>query len=102
MTAGTSSMKQLIRQKNFKKKTPFDESKYNDLQTDIIKIENSSSHELDFTIKQSRIRLFGSDYNNIPSFNKDNLATYLQDIKNKITELKDERKRYEQRINGSA
>lgn len=56
-----------------------------DLEKAFIKIESRSIHKLDERLMRIQVGLFG----NPSSFSYDNLATFLQDIKNKIEELKD-------------
>lgn len=60
------------------------------LENTLRKIEKDSNHELDYTLKQMMIKLFG----NLPNFSERNLATFLQDIKNEIEDLKKERRKY--------
>ncbi|MBU4076440.1 MAG: hypothetical protein KKD46_07795 [Euryarchaeota archaeon] len=62
-----------------------------DLEKALILIERQSIHKLDDRLMRMQVGLFG----NPSSFSKDNLATFLQDIKNKIEELKDEIRKLE-------
>jgi gas vesicle protein len=72
-------------------KMVFTEFNPTDIEKNLIKIENRTIHKLDEELMRMQVGLFG----NPSSFSRDNLATFLQSIKNKIDELKEEIRKLE-------
>jgi hypothetical protein len=77
--------------KDFQEKMRLNAPNPYDLETALIEIEGKSIHKLDDTLMRIQRGLFGGP----SSFSEGNLATFLQDVKNKIEELKDEKRKLE-------